>query len=161
MGITTDEKLQKKSAKGDTALILFRVNSVAQYLIKGYSYSDILANCSKNWGLAERTIKHYVSDAYKIIEEDVKKDVSENLNWHLKVRLDHYRDLVKLRDNMASNMTINAISRMQTVVAIQKQIGDITKDMARLQGLYVDKVQVDTNVEMKSYILPDGTKIDL
>ena len=127
-------------SKSNKAEITRRVRTVAEYLIQGYSASDIVRNVTVTWDIKERQAENYISKAYKLIHDEAVKSIADSKAFHLKARLDLYRDLMKERSKVLKGDT-DQKSKVWMLTQLESKIMDILKDMARIDGLYVERLE--------------------
>lgn len=118
-----------------------RIEMVAHYLIQGYSHSDIIRNCKPTWNLTKRMVENYIREAHEFLVENIVKKLEERYAWHQAARLALYRENLKQRSKIEkSNLAIG--DKTLALSRIDRNIMSILKDMARIDGLYVDRVEI-------------------
>ena len=97
-----------------------RVAVVQRLLVEGHSTPVIVQNISKKWDIGERQAYNYVSKAWDTFAEKYENRRDAILGFHVAARLNLFR---------------KAYDAEQYYVCKQ-----ILEDLAKLQGLYVNKV---------------------
>ena len=119
-----------------------RVRSVQEWMMSGNSTSDIITQCMNKWDITERQSYTYISKAYKAFLKISEDTIEERRSFHIETRLKLFRDL---RDKNINKSAAVAI--------------DILRDIAKLEGLYVEKSEVDLTSKGEkitgiNYIIP-------
>ena len=109
--------MSKKSTQIEIAR---RVMIVQQLIIEGQRSPVIAQSLSKKWDISERQVYEYIDKAWKAFEEKYLKDRDKLLGFHIAARLNLFR---KAYDNQHWGVCRS-----------------ILEDLAKLQGLYVNKV---------------------
>lgn len=97
-----------------------RIAIVQQLLLEGKSTPLIVQNISKQWDISERQAYHYVDKAWDNFASKYMKQRDKLLGFHVAARLNLFR---KAYDNGHYGVCRS-----------------ILEDLAKLQGLYVNKV---------------------
>lgn len=118
-----------------------RVRTVSNWILKGHAHADICHNVIQNWGLSEAQAKRYIKEAYKLFKEEALIELSESKAFHLKARIEQYKDLVAERDKIKQSKKLEAYKRIQMIAMLSNQINSILRDMAKIDGLFVHKVE--------------------
>lgn len=140
-----------------------RIEMVAHYLVQGYSNSDIIRNCTSTWGVTKRTVETYLSEAHSFLIDNIVKKLEERYAWHQAARLALYRDKLKERAKVEkSGLAID--SKTLALARIDKVIMGLLSDIAKIDGLYVDRVEItgkDGEALIPNVIaLPDNGRIE-
>lgn len=114
---------------------LKRVRSVQEWMMQGFTSADIITAGIEQWKLDDRTLKRYIKDAYKSFRALSEKEIELLRSFHIEQRNKLLRDLAG-KDKFGKYVPQGA------AVAL-----DIMQDIAKLQGLYVEKVEVNTTVK--------------
>jgi hypothetical protein len=118
-----------------------RIEMVAHYLIQGYTHSDIVRNCKPTWNVTKRTIENYIRESHEFLVENIVKKIEERYAWHQATRLALYRDNLKHRaDVQKSKLPI--ADKTLSLARVDKNIMALLRDMARIDGLYVERVEL-------------------
>ena len=91
--------------------------------------------------LSEAQAKRYIKEAYKLFKEEALIELSESKAFHLKARIEQYKDLVAERDKIKQSKKLEAYKRIQMIAMLSNQINSILRDMAKIDGLFVHKVE--------------------
>ena len=91
--------------------------------MQGFSSADIVRQCTTQWSITERQGYKYIKQAYRLFRAQVEKDVDTQKELHVQSRLKLYREL---KDKSLGKSAGVALSILQ--------------DIAKLQGLYVEKI---------------------
>ncbi len=127
----------KKASKAEE---LMRTKTVAEWIVQGYSNSDILRNIALKWDLKKRQSENYIAKARVLIREEVIKDIADARAFYLKSNLDRYRDLMKLRRPYLSKTTLTK-DEFKRFCLLEDRILKIQQDSAKVNGLYVQKIE--------------------
>ena len=100
---------------------------------------------TENWGIDERQANRYITEAFELFKKEVLIELEENRAFHLKARMESYKELVNERAKVIKNRTLEAYKRVQMIAMLTNQINAILRDMAKIGGLYVDKIDHTTN----------------
>lgn len=111
-----------------------RIRSVQEWMMSGNSTSDIITQCCNLYGVERRQAYKYVEKAYKNFKELSDNNMEERRAFHIEARLKLYRDLKEKNTPRVAAVAV-----------------DILKDIAKLEGLYVDRQEID--------ITSDGERI--
>ena len=118
---------------------LRRIKTVTQWLIEGHSHADICHNVSLNWGVDQRQAKRYIADAFVLFKDEVILDIADSRAFHQKARMVAYKELVSEREKVKKNKGLDSYKRVQMLAMLTNQITALLKDMAKIDGLYVEK----------------------
>ncbi|MFZ4412461.1 MAG: hypothetical protein ACOYOV_05195 [Bacteroidales bacterium] len=110
-----------------------RIRSVQEWLMSGQCTTDIITQCVNLYGISSRQAYTYLKKAYKEFKKISEEQIEERRSFHIEARLKLYRDL---KDKNTSKSAAVAV--------------DILKDIAKLEGLYVEKQEIT---------MPDGLVI--
>lgn len=116
--------MNKKSSKIETDK---RTRSVQEWMMQGHTTSDIVRQCTASWSITPRQVYKYIRKAYEAFKESAEKDLEARKQFHIHSRLKMFRDL---RDKSSCKPAGVAL--------------EILKDIAKLEGLYVEKVDHTT-----------------
>jgi len=107
-------------------------------ILDGASSADVWKYAEKEWGLRRRQTDRYLQKAHEEIK-NVSKAQSENTRgWHIAQRIKMIRKLATLKG-------VNEIKR-------QAMILEVAKDMANLQGLYKNVLEISTPQELEEEV---------
>lgn len=118
-----------------------RVRTVSNWILKGHSHADIIHNITQTWGIEERQAKNYIKEAFEIFKEDTLLELAEAKAFHLKARFEQYKELVEERDKVRKNKKLDTYKRVQLLAMLSNQINTLLRDMAKIDGLFVNKVE--------------------
>lgn len=118
-----------------------RIKTVSTWILKGYSHADIIQNISENWGIDERQAYNYIKESFEIFKEDTLLELADAKAFHLKARFESYKELIAERDKVQKDKKLDAYKRVQMMAMISNQINALLRDMAKIEGLFVSKVE--------------------
>jgi len=116
---------QQKSTKVETDK---RVRAVQEWMMQGITSADIVRQVMVKYELKERQAYKYIRKAYDAFREQSEKDIEARRQFHIHSRLKLFRDL---QDKKSSKPASTALAILQ--------------DIAKLEGLYVEKTEVIIN----------------
>lgn len=99
-----------------------RASFVKRLFLQSKERSEIVRICSQKWGISERQIVNYMAKARRDIQKEFHKRDALSLTWHIKARQNIIDKCIE------ANQPHAALSALQ--------------DIAKLQGLYIDKSEV-------------------
>lgn len=120
--------------KSNQAILSKRVTKTVELLLAGHSRSDIVQFASKNWKISDRQADDYIAKAKNELEKSVNRSVEYNL--------------------------VKAERRMEMILKKALEQGELrtalatVKEIATLQGLYKNAVELSGNITVVSNI-PD------
>lgn len=91
-------------------------------------------------GVKSRSIDKYIRKAREIMRTDSILELEESKAFHLRVRLENFKELTAEKKKILENEKLTAYKRTMCLVAVSKQISDILKDMAKIDGLYIERL---------------------
>jgi len=115
-----------KANKAKTLKESAKRHLILEEIAKGTRYTAIVNKFSKQWGLAPKTVEHYVDDTIKYMREESTKDTLIAMNME---RLDSL-----IADSMADGDRKNAIKAIDT--------------QNKLAGGYEEKVKIEGDSEI-------------
>lgn len=118
-----------------------RIRIVCDWILKGHSHADICHNVSENWGLSERQAQRYIKDAYELFKQDTLLELTESKAFHLKARFELYKRLLSQLDKIQKSKKTEDYKRVQMIAMLTNQINSLLRDMAKIDGLFVNKVE--------------------
>jgi hypothetical protein len=143
-----------------------RTRTVAQWIVEGHSYTDIVNNITLNWEIDERQAKRYISDALQVFVEENDIELDQKKAFYQKARLDNYQALVKERKSVMKNEDINIETKVNLLVKLTNVIDKLLTGMSKIDGVYIDKVDVTSKGDkignsgaFKVAITPSGTTV--
>lgn len=145
-------KKKSTSKKPDKAQKEDRIREVQQMLIDGLFTKDIITECMGRWNVTDRTVYTYIETAFKEFKELRQKDMESSLARHIETRWMLYKKLL-------ANSTNKRSKRLTTNPKVIAELRALLQDIARLEGLYVEKVDHTTKgkeITGFKYVLPDG-----
>lgn len=117
--------MTQKSTKVETDK---RTRAVQEWMMQGHSSADIVRQCIAQWNITGRQAYKYIRKAYEAFREQAEKDIESRRQFHIHSRLKLFRDL---QDKKNSKPAGTALAILQ--------------DIAKLEGLYVEKTEVIIN----------------
>ncbi len=136
-----------------------RIKTVSTWILKGHSHADIIQNISDNWGIDERQAYNYIKESFEVFKKDTLLELAESKAFHLKARFESYKDLVAERDKVQKDKKLDAYKRVQMMAMLSNQINALLRDMAKIDGLFVSKIEhTGRNGEPIEFKLPSNTE---
>ena len=117
--------MSQKSKKSDQLEIARRLRQVQEWILQSHTYVDIVKQSMNTWGVCARTAKYYIAQAYQEWQEHEISDLKL-------LRAQAIQQRLKLARSLDANVKTTA-KGVRTLLEIEK-------DIAKLRGLYVDKV---------------------
>lgn len=105
-----------------------RIRVVQEWMMQGFSSADIVRQIIVKYDLKERQAYKYIRKAYEAFREQAEKDIEARKQYHIQSRLKLFRDL---KDKTSSKPAGTALAILQ--------------DIAKLEGLYVEKTEIVVN----------------
>ena len=138
--------------KSDKQQVDERVLEISRQMLRGYSNKKICQNMSIKWNVSERQVNRYVAEAYSMWHEEYKKRLKAGLDYHMAIRIKLYEEAYK-----GKTIKITKLTKGQMVTTESTEDQDfrlcleIAKDIAKLEGLYVEKSKnlIDVEGELK------------
>lgn len=117
--------MSQKSTKIETDK---RTRAVQEWMMQGHSSADIVRQCTAQWNITGRQAYKYIRKAYEAFRAQAENDIEARKQFHIHSRLKLFRDL---QDKKACKPAGVALAILQ--------------DIAKLEGLYVEKTEVTVN----------------
>lgn len=117
--------MSQKSTKIETDK---RTRAVQEWMMQGHSSADIVRQCTAQWNITGRQAYKYIRKAYEAFRAQAENDIEARKQFHIHSRLKLFRDL---QDKKASKPAGVALAILQ--------------DIAKLEGLYVEKTEILVN----------------
>lgn len=127
-----------------------RLKAISKWILDGHSTSDIIYNVSQQWGLTERQAYNYLAEAREQFKNDTQVDLDTKRATYIRRRQENYRTVKKHLDE-AMKKEMSEIERVNIVTKYQRILNDIDQDMAKLDGLYIEKIEHGGSI---NYVLP-------
>ena len=124
-----------------------RIRTVAQWIVEGHSYTDICHNVTQTWGVEERQAKRYITEALDLFKEENEAELEQKVAFHKRARMDNYRLLVEQRTKTIKNENLTPYKKVQMVCMLSNQINAILRDIAKIDGVFIEKVDHTTKGE--------------
>jgi len=124
-----------------------RVLEVSKQMLSGISSKNICRNMSAKWDVSKRQIERYIRKAYAMWHKEYKKRLKAGLDYHMAIRMKLYEEAYK-----GKTIKITKIVKGQMVTTEKTEDQDfrlcleIAKDIAKLEGLYVEKLIVEDHI---------------
>ena len=128
--------------KSDNKQFEERILEVSRQMLRGYSNKRICQNMSEEWNVSERQVNRYISSAYSMWHKEYKKRLKAGLDYHMAIRIKLYEEAYK-----GNRIKITKVVKGErvTIERIEDQdfrlCLEIAKDIAKLEGLYVDRFE--------------------
>ncbi len=131
------------SEKSDKKQLEERVLEVSRQMLRGYPNKKICQNMSTKWDVSERQINRYVASAYAMWHAEYKKRLKAGLDYHMAMRMKLYEEAYKGKTVKISKLVKgNLVTTERTEDQDFRLCLEIAKDIAKLEGLYVEKFEV-------------------
>lgn len=125
---------------------LKRLKAVSQWLSDGNTTAEIIHNIVVKWGLSERQAERYIKDAKDAWKTDLRGEIEELRDFALKRGNDSYIRMKKKLDEIYLNSNLDIYKQVQMIGILEKQLSVIRQDIAKLQGLYTEKIEHGGNI---------------
>ena len=135
--------------KSDNKQFEERILEVSRQMLRGYPNKRICQNMSVEWDISERQVNRYIASAYRMWHKEYKKRLKAGLDYHMAMRMKLYEEAYK---GKAIKVTKVKRGERVTIERIEDQdfrlCLEIAKDIAKLEGLYVEKHDVKVEGEL-------------
>ena len=146
--------------KSDKKQLEERVLEVSRLLLSGNSNKKIVQDSSLKWDISERQVRKYIAKAYTLWHKEYQKRLKSGLDYHMAIRMKLYEEAYKGR---AIKETKYEKGRPVTTEKLVDQdfrlCLEVAKDIAKLEGLYVEKHKEYKDVEGEIEILNAKQKL--
>jgi hypothetical protein len=123
----TDVEVEFQRNRSDKIEFYNRIRSIQEWILAGVPVSDIYMNISRNWNVCDRQAKRYVKEARVLFIEQCHSEIEEKKAFHIAARMKLYETALKNKD------VKNSLA--------------VLKDIAELEGLYVQKIEHSGKVD--------------
>ena len=127
-----------------------RVLEISKKMLSGKATKEICRMMSLEWGVSERQIQRYISKAYKMWHKEYQKRLKSGLDYHMAIRMKLYEEAY------SGKLVKETKYEKGRPVTTEGMVGqdfrlclEIAKDIAKLEGLYVEKHDVKVEGELK------------
>lgn len=145
--------MAKKARK---EVVLERVQYVLNQILAGVTSSEIIRNASEMWDIGGRQVENYIAKAYAVLRTNLLEDAKDSKAFHVTARLNLYEHKLKERNKIFKSK-IKDRDKTYLIRAIDTQIMDILKDLAKINGQYVTKVDHTTQGDK----LPSSVAVEI
>ena len=107
---------------------------------------------SIEWDISERQVNRYIASAYRMWHKEYKRRLKAGLDYHMAMRIKLYEEAYKGRTTKMTKIVKGERITMERVEDQDFRLClEIAKDIAKLEGLYVEKSKnlVDVEGELK------------
>lgn len=117
-----------------------RVLIISRKMLSGIPTKKICRLMSSEWDVSERQIQRYISKAYTMWRKEYRRRLRAGLDYHMAMRMKLYEEAYK-----GNTIKITEVIKGKVVTIEKTQDQDfrlcleIAKDIAKLEGLYVEK----------------------
>ena len=119
-----------------------RVLEVSKQLLRGIPSKRICQLMSVKWEVSERQINRYISKAYTMWHKEYQKRLKSGLDYHMAIRMKLYEEAYKGKTIKETRLEKGKyITTEKSVDQDFRLCLEIAKDIAKLEGLYVDKYE--------------------
>lgn len=115
------------NTRTDQVTMKIRVRTVMEWMMQGFMTKDIISQCINQWGVEERMCYKYIKEAKKVFVKLTQEDIKERLAFHIAARMNLY----------------NGLEGKKTPKGAMAGLS-ILKDVAELEGHYLQKIDVTT-----------------
>lgn len=113
--------------KVDKLTMELRVRTVMDWILAGHMTKDIIGSCGTKWNVDQRQAYKYIKAARVYFVKLTEEDIKERLAFHIAARMQIYVNLDDKNKPMGARAAV-----------------EILKDIAELEGFYMQKVDVTT-----------------
>jgi hypothetical protein len=113
------ENLDKKKKVANDIEQKRRINIIEALFRDGYSYSQVVEYCDKEFKIKKRQSERYIALTRKKVKEYFAKDLAFNLNLHIRQRFQLYRK-VQDSDPRTALHILQDIAKLQNVYPSEK-----------------------------------------
>jgi len=146
--------------KSDKKQLEERVLEVSRQMLKGYQNKKICQNMSVEWDVSERQINRYISNAYTMWHKEYQKRLKSGLDYHMAIRMKLYEEAYKGKTIKETRLEKSKyITTEKSVDQDFRLCLEIAKDIAKLEGLYIEKQKIYKDVEGELKILNAKQKL--
>ena len=130
------------SEKSDKKQLEERILEVSRQMLRGYPTKKIVHDSSLKWDISERQVKKYISKAYSMWHAEYKKRLKAGLDYHMAMRMKLYEEAYKGKTiKMTKLVKGNMVTMERTEDQDFRLCLEIAKDIAKLEGLYVERFE--------------------
>ena len=138
------------SEKSDKREFEKRILEVSRRMLSGWSNKKIIQYSAETWGIEERQTRKYISSAYSMWHKEYKKRLKAGLDYHMAMRMKLYEEAYKGKTIKVTKVVKgNMVTTEKTEDQDFRLCLEIAKDIAKLEGLYVEKHDVNLKGELK------------
>jgi len=142
------------SEKSDKKQLEERILEVSRQMLRGYPTKKIVQDSTLKWGISERQVRKYIAKAYGMWHAEYKKRLKAGLDYHMAIRMKLYEEAYKGKTiKITKLMKGNLVTTEKTEDQDFRLCLEIAKDIAKLEGLYVEKHKEYKDVEGELKIL--------
>lgn len=141
----------KEYVKQDKIQLADTVRYVQTLLVQGMFTKDIITDCCKKYNVVERTVYNWIDKAYLEFKELRQKDIDSSLARHIETRWHLYKSLLEV----STNKKTKKIHKDPKVMA---ELRALLQDIAKLEGLYIEKIDHTTKGEKVQVYIPDNNR---
>ena len=125
-----------------------RVLEVSKQLLRGIPSKRICQLMSVKWEVSERQINRYISKAYTMWHKEYQKRLKSGLDYHMAIRMKLYEEAYKGKTIKETRLEKGKYIITEKFVDQDFRLClEIAKDIAKLEGLYVEKHDVNVKGE--------------
>lgn len=138
-----------KKVKATRAEKVKRIAEVAEMLVGGYSYHDIVRHNVKKYSIHSRQVDVYIAEVYKLWKERAKIDIDGQFDKHIATRQKLYLKVLSAKKIGLDGVAVaDENIDYKTALAIQM-------DIAKLQGFYVEKIEHTGSIGIYKDLSPE------
>ena len=127
-----------------------RILEVSRLMLRGHTTKKIVHDSSLKWNISERQVKKYIAKAYSMWHKEYKKRLKAGLDYHMAMRMKLYEEAYKGKIIKITKLIKgNRVTMERTEGQDFRLCLEIAKDIAKLEGLYVEKFEGQFKGELK------------
>lgn len=129
--------------KSDKKQLEERILEVSRQMLSGWSNKRIVQDSSLKWNISERQVRKYITKAYAMWHKEYKKRLKAGLGYHMAMRMKLYEEAYKGKTIKETSYKGGRPITIEKIVDQDFRLClEIAKDIAKLEGLYVEKFDI-------------------
>jgi len=134
--------------KSDKKQLEERILEVSRRMLSGWTSKKIVQYSSEKWGISGRQVEKYIAKAYIMWHKEYQKRLKSGLDYHMAIRMKLYEEAYKGKTIKETRLEKGKyITTEKSVDQDFRLCLEIAKDIAKLEGLYVEKHDVNVKGE--------------
>lgn len=136
--------------KSDKKQLEERVLEVSRRMLSGWTNKKIVQDGSVKWNISDRQVRKYITKAYSMWRAEYKKRLKAGLDYHMAIRMKLYEEAYKGKTIKITKVVKgNMVTMEKTEDQDFRLCLEIAKDIAKLEGLYVEKLEFPGELVIK------------